>query len=564
MRAKSMTNKQPAFSSYFGSNKMSTDPAYIDFSFFDQLILQFNNVQKNNPNLNLGTAPTNLGSVSSKIVTETGLSSSIQSGAVTKDNTLGLSGSVVAGATVSVYDGNKFLGYASINGATWSFTTPALNDGSHNLKVVIASGKKSQSFDVSAVIDTVASGTFSSTILTNTGEAKSIGNGGNTKDHTLGFSGTAEVGSIVKIYDGSTFIGQTKADAKGKWSFTTPNLSDGRHDFSAHFVDRAGNEKDVAGISANLTSATTPPTTEQPSHTWSATSGWGSIDALAAINAKTGKNLVDVKAKAGTQWGFDEANINDAWSYGYTGKGITIAEIDTGIDLKNADITKNLHAASWNFIDNSSNVMDDNGHGTFVASEMIAANNGIGLTGASYDASLMVLKALDANGSGSADNICAAIRYAVDNGANIINMSLGGGDYTGYASALQYAKDHNVLVVMAAGNNGSTTPLDPAAYAKQFDNCLAVGALQCNSATGAISMASFSNQAGSTTPYGFVDAAGQGVIGYTVGGGTASWAGTSMAAPLAAATAALVWSSDSAATASQIAQMIYQTSHNVI
>lgn len=257
MSAKQMATKPLASPSYFDSNKMSAYFDHTDFGFLNQFILQFNNAQKSNPNWL--AAPVNLGSVSSKIVTDTGLSSSIQSGGVTKDNTLGLSGSVVAGATVSVYDGNKFLGYASINGSTWSFNTPVLNDGSHNLKVVIASGTKSQSFGVNAVIDTVASGTFASTILTNTGEAKSISSGGTTKDHSLGFSGTAEAGSVVKIYDGSTFIGQTKADAKGKWAFTTPNLSDGHHDFSAHFIDRAGNEKDVAGISANLTSATTPP-----------------------------------------------------------------------------------------------------------------------------------------------------------------------------------------------------------------------------------------------------------------------------------------------------------------
>lgn len=278
MNAKQMATKPQASSSYFDSKKISAYPENLDFSFLNQFILQFNNAQKFNPNW--GTAPVNLGNVSPKIVTETGLSSSIQSGGVTKDNTLGLSGSVVAGATVSVYDGNKFLGYALINGSTWSFNTPVLNDGSHNLKVVIASGTKSQSFGVNAVIDTVASGTFTSTILTNTGETKSISTGGTTKDHSLGFSGTAEAGSVVKIYDGSTFIGQTKADAKGKWAFTTPNLSDGHHDFSAHFIDRAGNEKDVAGISANLTSATTPPTTEQPSHTWSSTSGWGVLTHL--------------------------------------------------------------------------------------------------------------------------------------------------------------------------------------------------------------------------------------------------------------------------------------------
>lgn len=529
------------------------------FSFLDQLFAKYYSL--NSATFQSKSSPLQLGSVSSKILTDTGLTSTIQSGSVTKDNTLGLSGTVISGGTVSIYDGSKFLGYAAISGTSWSFTTLPLNDGAHSFKVVLSSGKQSQSFGVNAVVDTVANGTFSSTIVTDTGSTKTIVSGGSTTDHTLGFTGTAEAGSSVKIYEGSTYIGQTIADARGKWSFNTTNLTDGHHDFSAHFTDLAGNEKDVGGISANLSGAITPQ--PSPTHTWSAKSGWGSIDALSAINAETGISHADVKAAVGTQWGFDKANINDAWTYGYTGKGITIAAIDTGVDLNNLDITKNLSSYSWNFVNNSSNVMDDNGHGTFVASEMIAANNGVGLTGASYDASLMVLKALDANGSGSADTICTAIRYAVDHGANVINMSLGGGDYSGYSSALQYAKDHNVLVVMAAGNSGGATPLDPAAYAKQFDNCLAVGALQCDS-SGVLSMTSFSNQAGSTTPYGFVDAAGQGVVGYTVGGGTASWAGTSMAAPLVSAAAALVWSADTAATASHIAQTLYQTSHTVI
>lgn len=492
-----------------------------------------------------------LGSLSTNVSTNTGVTSSIAAGSVTKDATLGLSGTALHGASVAIYDGAKFLGYAIQKGTSWSFTTPKLADGTHNLQVVISSGKKTETFGVSAVVDTVASGTFSSTIITDSGSAKSIASNGTTTDHTLGFSGTSESGTVVKIYDGSKFLGQTVADSKGKWVFTTPNLSDGYHKFSAHFIDKAGNEKDVAGIGANL------------ANTWSAKSGWGSIDVLAAINAQTGSALADVKALTGTQWGFNSANINDAWSYGYTGKGITIAVIDTGIDLNNSDIARNLSKSSWNFVNNTPNVMDDNGHGSFVASEMTAANNGIGLTGASYDSYLMVLKALDANGSGSVDTVCAAIMYAVDHGANIINMSLGGNANSGYATALQYAKDHNVLVVMAAGNNAGASPIDPAAYAKQFDNCLAVGALQSDAA-GAVSMASFSNQAGSATGYGFVDAAGQNVLGYTVGGATASWAGTSMAAPLVASAAALVWSADLTATAAQIAQTLSQTSHAVL
>ena len=383
-------------------------------------------------------------------------------------------------------------------------------------------------------------------------------------------SGTAEAGSTIKLYDGTTYLGQTLVDAKGKWSFTTQNLSDGHHDFLAHMTDLAGNQKDLTGISANI--STPLPVTPQPttppasSHTWSSVSGWGSVDVLAAINAEIGKKLTDIKAPMGTQWGFDSANINDAWSYSYTGKGITVAAIDTGIDLNNADLTKGLSSYSWNFVNNTANVMDDNGHGTFVASEMIAANNGVGLTGACYDSTLMVLKALDASGNGSAASVCTAIKYAVDHGANIVNMSLGGSDYSGYSNALQYAKDHNVLVVMAAGNSAGSTPLNPASYAQQFSNCLAVGALQQggSAAGGSCSLASFSNQAGSATSYGFVDAAGQSVTGYTVGGGAASWAGTSMAAPLVSAAAALVWSADASATAAHIAQTLYQTSHTVL
>lgn len=549
-------NNKPTIGGYENHFATNGNP----FGFLDQLFTQHHSFRptRSQPK----SSPLQLGSVSSQILTDTGLTSTIQSGSATKDNTLGLSGTVVSGGTVSIYDGSKFLGFAAISGTSWSFTTLPLNDGAHSFKVVLSSGNRSQSFGVNAVVDTVANGKFSSTIVTDTGSTKTIISGGSTTDHTLGFTGTAEAGSSVKLYDGSTYIGQTIADARGKWSFNTTNLMDGHHDFSAHFTDRAGNEKVVGGVSANLVEATVPQPSP-PTHAWSSKSGWGSIDVLNAINAKTGANNADVKAAVGTQWGFDKANINDAWTYGYTGKGITIAEIDTGIDLNNSDLTKNLSSYSWNFVNDSSNVMDDNGHGTFVASEMVAANNGVGLTGASYDASLMVLKALDANGSGSADTICTAIRYAVDHGANVINMSLGGGDYSGYSSALQYAKDHNVLVVIAAGNSGGATPLDPAAYAKQFDNCLAVGALQCDS-SGVLSMTSFSNQAGSTTPYGFVDAAGQGVVGYTVGGGTASWAGTSMAAPFVAAAAALVWSADTTATASHIAQTLYQTSHTVI
>jgi subtilisin family serine protease len=152
--------------------------------------------------------------------------------------------------------------------------------------------------------------------------------------------------------------------------------------------------------------------------------------------------------------------------------------------------------------------------------------------------------------------------YAVDHGANIINMSLGGGGDSGYATAISYATSHNVMVVMSAGNSASTDPLSPAIYAKTYGNALAVGALQLN-ADGTQSMASFSNLAGSG-PYGYVNTAGKDVWGYGLDGNTYAWDGTSMAAPYAAAEAALILSANHSLTADQLVLAMTQTSHAVM
>ena len=308
-------------------------------------------------------------------------------------------------------------------------------------------------------------------------------------------------------------------------------------------------------------------------HAWSTQTGWGVVDALAAINALTDQCLSDVSAGT-TPWWFGVSNINDAWSYGYTGEGITVAVLDTGINLQNWDFTTgSVRSDSRHFyIDSTTDkvvsdtyINDDNGHGTFVASEIVAASNGYRLTGGSYDSSLLVLKVMPASGSlSNLAPIIEAIYYAVDHGAKIINMSLGGlsGDQS-YVEALQYASDHNVLVVMSSGNAAGDVPLYPAWYAQDFDNCLSVGGVACDSA-GVLTQYTAANDAGLSGSYGYLNAGAVDVDGYYIGTNPTDiyrGTGTSMAAPIVAAAAALVWSADPSATAADVARVLYQTSH---
>jgi hypothetical protein len=497
-----------------------------------------------------------LGTLAPTIQTNSGGTPFIQNGGLTKDNTLRLSGSLQPGSMVDIYEGDVYLGHALNLGNSWSFNTRPLLDGTHNFQIKITRGSESTLLNASATIDTVAHGTFSNAIETDTGQSQLINSGERTTDHTLGLTGTAEVGSVVKIYDNNNYIGDAQVNGE-TWSFTTNSLANGSHSLTSKIIDLAKNTTTLTGAVVEVYTEVV-----QASHTWSDSSGWGSIDALAAINLATHQSLANIASDASTPWGINTANINDAWSYGYTGKGITIAVIDTGMSLKNTDLTQHLNKWSWDFVNNDNDVSDDNGHGTFVASEITSANNGVGLTGAAYDSELMVLKAMDSHGLGYATTIVQSMYYAVDHGANIISMSLAGGAYSGYADAISYAHDHNVLVVMAAGNDSNSNPSSPANNAKSYGNALAVGALQI-SGLDTLSMSSFSNLAGSG-PYGYVDAAGEHVWGYGLDGTTQSWNGTSMATPYVAAEAALVWSANHALSADQLAQVITQSSHNVI
>ena len=150
------------------------------------------------------------------------------------------------------------------------------------------------------------------------------------------------------------------------------------------------------------------------------------------------------------------------------GKGVVIAVLDTGVAYRNwhgfrksPDFTGTHFVDPYDFVANNAFPLDREGHGTFVAG-MIAesTNNRLGLTGLAYGASIMPVRVLDADGNGDAATIARGIRYAVNHGAQVINLSLEF-DITGrpasqipdIISAIHYAHRHGVVVVAAAGND---------------------------------------------------------------------------------------------------------------
>lgn len=166
----------------------------------------------------------------------------------------------------------------------------------------------------------------------------------------------------------------------------------------------------------------------------------------------------------GKQWNLRSINVEQAWDE-TKGKDVTVAVIDTGISPV-PDLEKTKFAAGYDFVNDQAEAKDDNGHGTHVAGTIAqSTNNSFGVAGIAYEASLMPLKVLSAEGGGTVADIAEAIRFAADNGADVINMSLGGGGESNLMKeAIAYAHSKNVVVVAAAGNSGRNAAEYPARY----------------------------------------------------------------------------------------------------
>ncbi|GAA6614570.1 DUF5942 domain-containing protein [Scytonema sp. NUACC26] len=173
------------------------------------------------------------------------------------------------------------------------------------------------------------------------------------------------------------------------------------------------------------------------------------------------------------QWNLHNINVEGAWSQN-KGNGVTVAVIDTGV-TRVRDLEETKFVPGYDFVNDRAEADDDNGHGTHVAGTIAqATNNGYGVAGIAYEAKLMPLKVLSAYGGGTVADIAEAIKFAADNGADVINMSLGGGGESQLMKdAINYAYNKGVAIIAAAGNENENS----AAYPARYPHVIGVSAL---------------------------------------------------------------------------------------
>jgi subtilisin family serine protease len=321
-----------------------------------------------------------------------------------------------------------------------------------------------------------------------------------------------------------------------------------------------------------------------PSSGFNSTSGYGLVDAASAVaRSLNTSRFSDVTNLGGNNWGNDLVNSPEVWARGYTGRGVTVAVIDSGVDITHSELRNNLWTNSrevandgidndrngyiddiygWNFGvgQNNNNVMpgtnsSGQGHGTHVAGTIAAANNGVATTGVAPNAKIMSLRLGNVDNTNrftNSGNLAQAIRYAVDNGAKVINMSLGWPDSSELQSAMAYAASRNVITVSSAGNSTLSSPGNPAQYATQYG--LSVGAIDRNR-----SMAGFSNRAGSNAQMRHVVAPGVDIYSTTPNNSWGLKDGTSMASPHVAGVVALMLSANPNLTSAQVRQIVTES-----
>lgn len=271
-------------------------------------------------------------------------------------------------------------------------------------------------------------------------------------------------------------------------------------------------------------------------------------------------------------YGMDKIDAPEAWDKQTGSASVIVGVIDTGVDTDHDDLSANIWNnpgetgngkenngvdddgngfvddwRGWDFINNDNNPFDDNDHGTHVSGTIGAqGNNNLGVVGVNWQVSIMPLKFLGANGSGTTDDAVEAIIYGANNGAKVLSNSWGGGGRSqALEDAIKFARDQGVLFVAAAGNessNNDSFPTYPANY--EVDNLISVAA-----STESDSRAGFSNWGVKTV---HLAAPGNNILSTVPQDRYETLSGTSMATPHVSGAAALVWAQFPSLTYTQV------------
>lgn len=178
-------------------------------------------------------------------------------------------------------------------------------------------------------------------------------------------------------------------------------------------------------------------------------------------------------------WGYDHVLAEHANTNGWTGKGVKVGIIDTGIRTDHPDLRV---AGGVSFVENSISYEDDQGHGTHVAGIISALDNEIGTVGVAPEAELYAIKSLNNEGNGNLSDVIAGIEWAIQNKLDVINLSLTSdtGSYP-LESVLENAYNSGILVIAASGNAYTTLPSNiDVLYPARYESVIAVGSVNSN------------------------------------------------------------------------------------
>ena len=246
------------------------------------------------------------------------------------------------------------------------------------------------------------------------------------------------------------------------------------------------------------------------------------------------------------QWPLEKINVPAAWSQSVGDQDVVIAILDTGIDSDHTDKPAHI-LKGYDFIDNDNSPQDEHGHGTFISGVIAAnSNNSLGIAGVCQNCSIMPIRVMDKDGLGTYKDLVKGIKYAVDNGADIINMSLGSYRYSqSLLDAVNYAHQKGALLIAPSGNGGGNSLMYPAKY----PNVIGVGATDSSDAIWPGS--NFGDSLDISAP-------GANVYSLGLKSSYKYQSGTSIAAAHVAGVAGLLLSQNPALSNNEIAQAIYQ------